>query len=105
MIRIASIDIGVKNCAFYIEEFDRDVLSAMKEVKNRYRILDHTPTDEFKTLLHDVYKIGKTIFLEKVDLNPKNNKENHQIFLNLTKYLDSHLDLWDQCSIFLIERQ
>jgi len=105
-IRGLSVDVGTKNLGLYVEEFDVAVLQALPKVKQRYDSATHLPTDSFKKLLHSVYKEGKTIKYELLDFKRENEScKDHQVFLNLTEYLDNNLDLWDTCSFVVIERQ
>src|SRR3990167_11505785 len=113
MIRCASFDIGKKNFAFYIEEFNKDELIKLgKKIKNipvkaRY-LPDGTPIEKMKEILELIYKNGKTILHKNLDLtancNPK-EKLDPETFHNMTKVLDEHILYFDECSAFVIEQQ
>lgn len=87
-MKLLSIDIGTKNCAFYIEEFDENLLNKT-------------------TTLEELYQIGNRVYLKVVnfehDLSCKDNKGD--IFTAIISYLDSNLYLWDRCNGIIIERQ
>ena len=60
MIWIASFDIGKKNFAFYIQEFDPTQLSQIKNIPkdSRYNT-EGTCKEPFKNTMEQVYKNGK----------------------------------------------
>ena len=64
-VRIASFDIGIKNFAFSIEEYDLTQLLQIENVPKTFRYKnDGTITKEFNNLLTELYKKGKTILLD-----------------------------------------
>ena len=81
-MRLLSIDIGTKNCAFYLEEFDEKRINK-------------------KTSINELYRIGKKVYWNVVNFE----KGNGEIFENIVLYLDSNLSLWDTCNGIIIERQ
>ena len=86
ILRGLSIDIGVHNMAFYIEEFDDSQLTNIKCTNKRFEITG-LPTSEFQDVLNKVYKNGNKILLEKVDLlDKKGSKFDLMIFINLSDY-------------------
>lgn len=110
-IQIASFDIGIKNFAFYIEEFDQSLLETIKPcAKNSRFHLKKGITEEYQNILKKVYLNGKTILHKNLDISVVENSSKKQyldpkVFLNLTKILDEHSDYFDKCSLFLIEQQ
>ena len=106
---IASFDIGKKNFSFYIEECNKEELLTIPNItKNNRYCGNSTPTPNFATLLDKVYKNGQKILLENVDLTKDTNKDlylDSLIFHNMTKLLDYYIEYWDQCDIFIIEKQ
>jgi len=111
-MRCASFDIGKKNFSFYVEEFDEVYLSGVHAItpvkdKNRYNP-DGTPTDEFTEILETYYGNGKRILLENVDItdgcDPKVNLD-PETFHNMTDMLDKYREIWDTCSVFIVEKQ
>jgi hypothetical protein len=108
-IRIASIDIGKKNFAFYIEEFDSKALLKLENIPptERYNE-DGTPTKEFQTLLQTIYSNGKTILCQNLDLT--NNCDSKlsldpETFHNMIEALDKYAEYWDYVHTFVIEEQ
>jgi hypothetical protein len=106
---IASIDIGSKNFAFYVEEIDVIVLSKIKNISisERYNA-DGTPTVKMNNILKTIFKDGKTIIHKNVDLTggcSTGKYLDQNILHNLTNLLDKHFEIWDKCFIFLVEQQ
>jgi len=110
IIRCASFDIGKKNFSFYVEEFDTSLLNDLEniELHDRYKP-DGTPTEDFEKVLALVYRNGKSILLDNVDItinSPPGLKElDEEIFHTMTDVLDSHAKIWDTCNVFVIEKQ
>lgn len=113
---IASIDIGSKNFAFYVEEVNVKNLKSIKNIPQNKRYNENgTPTEEMNDILNSIFKDGKTILHENVDLTDKveekdSSKQDKKYFdqnilHNLTNMLDKHSHVWDKCSIFLVEQQ
>lgn len=110
VIHVASFDIGKKNFAFYIEEFDTSLFNELENIpdhKSRYNI-DGTPTDEFKPIIDRICINGKVILYKNVDLtkNVENNTIiNPEYYYNMTDVLDEFSDYWDKCQKIIIEKQ
>ena len=110
MTRIASFDIGKKNFAFYIEEFDSSSITQLNNIpnkKDRYND-DGTPTDEFKPVIDTICSNGKVILYENVDLtkNVENNDIiNPEYYYNMINVLDKFSEYWDTCDKIIIEKQ
>ena len=106
---IASIDIGSKNFAFYVEEVNTTIISNIKNISLLQRYNPNgTPTSNMNKILNTIFKDGKTIIHENVDLTYgcKTGKYLDQNVLhNLTDMLDKYAYIWDKCSIFLVEQQ
>ena len=108
-MRVFSCDVGKKNYAFYIEEFDEDALSSIENLpsKERYNP-DATPTEAMDEILDQVCMNGRSILYKNNDLcegcDPK-LKLDPLTLHNLTDLLDSYKDEWDQCDAFIIEMQ
>jgi len=109
IVWIASFDIGKKNFSFYIEEFDVLPLNelCLGSPKERYR-KDGTPCENFVPILDDICGGGKKILLENHDLT-KNCKGGSYLdpltFYNMNNLLDEYRDYWEQCDLFVIEKQ
>lgn len=109
IIRVASFDIGKINFAFYIEEFNVSELINTSNIplSKRYNE-DGTPTEKFNSLLQKLFKNGKTILHKNQNITQncdKGKKLDPETFFNLNELLDSHIEDWQKCSVFLIEQQ
>ena len=108
-MRGLSIDIGVHNLALYIEEFDSQALSLLKQdfppEKKRYQF-NNELVPACIPLFQQVYRNGTCIFMDKVNLcQEKGTRFNMTIFYNLTLYLHSIQSYIDTCSFVVIEEQ
>lgn len=104
-MRGLSIDIGVHNMAFYIEEFDMKELDSIEKVSNRYD-KNGCKTKEWDSVLQKVYKNGKKIFHDRVNLSSDKGVEfDIKTFINLSNYLDSISQYLDTLSFIVIEQQ
>lgn len=115
-IRVASFDIGKKNFAFCVEEIDVDALTTLANIPSLQRYLRGGGcTPEFALLLKQVCGAGRIILIDNVDLTigcapaeKKHKKKTYldpQVFLNMNQCLDSHKEVWDTCTSFIIEQQ
>jgi hypothetical protein len=95
-----SIDIGIRNLAFYVEEFDANALAKLKLPKEKY-LNDGTPTENFKKILHEVFVNGKVLYFDVHDCVDGK----HNIFLNISDYVDSHRNIFDLVDFIVIEEQ
>lgn len=105
-MRGLSIDIGVHNMAFYIEEFDIDELKKLACPKILRYDDNGCPTPKWKELLKKVYKNGKKVFHDVVDLSDeKGTQFDVKTFINLSNYLESKMNEIDLCDFVIIEQQ
>lgn len=106
-MRGLSIDIGVHNMAFYIEEFNLEELKGIKPpIRTKRYDSNGCPTIEWKNVLEKVYKNGNKVFQEIVNLSEtKGTKFDINIFINLSNYLESISNEIDKCDFILIEQQ
>uniref|UniRef100_A0A6C0LTD4 Mitochondrial resolvase Ydc2 catalytic domain-containing protein n=1 Tax=viral metagenome TaxID=1070528 RepID=A0A6C0LTD4_9ZZZZ len=99
----ASFDIGKKNFSFYVEEFDKNKTTSLATYN-----ANGTPTFEFETTLVEIYTNGSTVLLENIDItdgcDPKMTLD-PETFHNMTDVLDRYSEIWDRCSVFIIEKQ
>lgn len=105
-MRVASFDIGKKNFAFCVEEFDDTQLGG-KMPSNPYNS-DGSPTEEMTTILNTVYQSGRLVLHENLDLTyncDKKMKLDPQTFYNMVEQLDKYREFWQSCDIFIIEEQ
>lgn len=102
-----SIDIGVHNMAFYIEEFDQTIIKSLSCPKSQRYNENGEATETFRNqVLKQIYANGKKVFLDKADLSDKKGVDfDVNIFINLTTYLDSHVNDFQDCSFVIIEQQ
>jgi hypothetical protein len=77
---VVAIDIGSKNFAFSVEEYDPTQVPRNKHLETTYRS-------------------GKLLYCEKKDLSGGN------VYLNLTLYLNTFRDVWRAASVILVEKQ
>jgi hypothetical protein len=110
LFRVASFDIGSKNFAWCIEEFDINQLEKLKKnlpKRNMWYESDGTPTEYFEPVLHELFKVGKITQLHVVDLT-ENNKydlfEAH-VCINMNEYLDQYMDEFTNCDMIIVEKQ
>jgi hypothetical protein len=106
---IGSFDIGKKNFAFYVEEFDEKKLELIENIdKNSRYNEDGTPTSKFENILKEVYLNGNVILFKNVDLTVNCKKTKYldpNIFHNLTYILDEYKKIWNVCEYIIIEQQ
>lgn len=106
-MRIASFDIGKKNFSFCVEDMDEKALLSLKPPKNPYNP-NGTCTEAMDLFLQELYKNGKIVLHENVDLtndcDPK-MKLDPLTFHNMIDVLNSHSKVWDKCDVFVIEGQ
>ncbi len=88
MLRIAAFDIGKKNFAFVVQEFETQELEAA-------------------TTKDKLYVTGKIILFKNVNLTNGCKKcyLDPRTFINMTDTLDAYKHIWDTCSAFVIEQQ
>lgn len=103
---ITAFDIGIKNFAFSCEEIDNT------QIPNKIlRSFDKNgkPNKDYQLVLDKVYNSGKIVYADNIDIVStleSNEKENDMnIFKALHKILDSHIKIWDNTDVFLIEQQ
>lgn len=117
-MRVLSIDIGVRNLAMWIEEYDVDRLEerkkSLKKISKRVNE-NNESTEEYKTFLKDFFlECSKTVYADKIDLcentefkKTKNNMIilNNQILFNVIKELDKRKDILIDVKYIVIEKQ
>lgn len=109
IVWIASFDIGKKNFAFYIEEFDKSEIMKLPRIpaSKRYNA-DGTTTSDFEKIVKKVCMNGKSIIFQNSDLTEGCKKSSYldpETYHNMTDLLDRYVDYWDQCDAFVIEKQ
>lgn len=105
----ASFDIGKKNFAFYIEEYNIEDINNQKNItKNKRYNKDGTTTKEFSKVIKNICLNGKTIIFKNSDLTTGCDKKKYldkEIYYNMYDLLDTYKSYWDKCSHFVIEQQ
>jgi len=111
IIWLASFDIGKKNFAFCIEEVDLNQLSKIPceipPLASRY-YSDGTPTPNYQSILDHVERTGRIILIENIDLTYGTDPTLYldpRVMVNMTRLLDSYMEYWQKCEVFLIEQQ
>jgi len=106
---LASFDIGKKNFAFYIEEFNKKELLKLPNIPKKERYYEDGSTKpEFGKVVKDVCLNGKKIVFINTDITEGCNKNVYLepgYFHNMTDLLDSYIEFWDICDAFIIEKQ
>lgn len=106
-MRILSIDVGTKNCAFYIEDFSENEFSKIEKTKKvttkkttkKKKVVTEVTAEPLST--NDaLYKIGTCVYWNVI-----NFEDNGDIFVSIVKFLDSHHKIWDECNGIIIEKQ
>ena len=108
-MKIIAFDIGKKNFAFVMEEVDDEKLKKIENIpkKERYN-KDGTCTQRFQEILQQLYSSGKVLMVENIDLTYDCDKKKYldpKIYLNMITEMDKYKEQFDECDIFLIERQ
>ena len=110
-LTFASIDIGYRDFAQYIEEFS---IKKVKELEAKY---DRLPkklkrnakgpmNNKIKKILHECTLSGKRIQTGVYDFTlSKNQGLDNNTRLALLQHLDRFILLWDRCDGFIIEQQ
>jgi hypothetical protein len=123
-IWVASFDIGKKNFAFYIEEFNVSELESLRENESIKLIKDTrktkgnlkytgygpdgVPSDCLQNVLDAVCTNGRTIVHKVVDLTTGSAPGSYLdsvCFYNMNDLLDKYRSYWDKCSYVIIEMQ
>lgn len=97
-MRIAAFDMGTRNFAFCVEEYEESI---NQKIKPSFDV-DGCPNEIYTKDLEKIYTNGKLIYFEKIDLQQSNTQG---IYLTLTYILNNYKVLWDSVDIFLIEQQ
>ena len=108
-MKIIAFDIGKKNFAFVMEEVSDEHLKNITNIpkKERYN-KDGTCTDKFNQILQQLYLNGKILMVENIDLTYECNPKKYldpKVYLNMITEMDKYKDKFDECDVFLIERQ
>lgn len=105
-MKALSIDVGIKNLAIYIEEFDHLQIQQLKIPENTHD-KNNLPTKDYNKFLKKIYNNGKCIFIDLVNLTNGESAKlvTTDILMTLFDYLESKKELFDSCSFVMIEQQ
>lgn len=107
-MRIASFDIGKKNLALYVEDFDPSELKQIERVliKNRFDS-KRTPKKEFREMLDKLYLTGRCCFLDVFDVScgSKGHYIPPETYHQIISILEDHSRIFDDCEIIIFEEQ
>ena len=110
-MRVLSIDIGVHNTAFFLEEFnENDIKEIIKKhnlskTEKRYD-QNGLAIGTYKKIMDEICKTGECIFVEKLNLSDKKGALfDLQTFINFTYFLDTRKKLIDTVDTIVIEQQ
>lgn len=104
----ASFDIGYRNFAFCIEEFDTQALKTLPKIAKRERYnSDGTLTEDFGAVANEACLNGKIILFKNLDLTKGRKIESldMELFHSMTDVLEEHTEYWGKCEAFIIEMQ
>lgn len=110
-MRVLSVDIGVHNTAFFLEEFDeKDINEIIKKnnlSKSEKRYDQNGCTiGTYKKIVDEICQIGDCIFVEKINLSEKKGAIfDLQTFINFTYFLDKNKNIMDTVEVVVIEQQ
>jgi hypothetical protein len=110
-MRVLSIDIGVHNTAFFLEEFNENDI---KEIIKKHNLSKSEKRYDqnglaigtYKKIVDDICQVGDCIFVDKFNLSDKKGALfDLQTFINFTYFLDTHKKLMDTVDTIIIEQQ
>ena len=110
-MRVLSVDIGVHNTAFYLEEFNENDI---KEIIKKHNLSksekrcdqNGLAIGNYKKIVDDVCQVGDCIFVEKLNLSDKKGAIfDLQTFINFTYFLDTNKNIMDTVDVVVIEQQ
>ena len=109
MTQALSFDIGKKNFAFLLEEFDEEKMSQTKNtpLNKRYNP-NGTCTIEFERILEEIFKNGTKILLKNIDLTHETKTDKYfdtDILYNLFEVLNERKIFFEKVSVVIIEKQ
>jgi hypothetical protein len=109
MIRVASFDIGKKNFAFLVEEFDSNELLRIKNIPESKRYNPNgTATEDFQEVMDQVFSNGHIVLHQNLDLTENCDSKktlDPETYHNMIEALDQYDEYWESCSVILIEEQ
>lgn len=110
-VRLLSIDVGIHNMAFYMEEIDEKELNELckgcRLNKGEKRFNENGEAiGKYQELVQRISVHGECLFVQKLNLSEKKgNQFDLQIFVNLSKFLNDNKLLMDTVNKVIIEQQ
>lgn len=117
---ICSVDPGSKNFSFGVEVFDTSMLSKLSYPPKNKRFIEKgkktkrgenlEPSEEYVDFLEKFWHCGRTVHTSVSDITNGVKGKGKTILTNqdlvrLSELLDSHIELFDKCTTFVIEKQ
>lgn len=112
MLRIASIDIGKKNFSQYVED---SYISELEKLHQQYNNLPRKfqrrtagqMNPYIKVILNQICIQGDRVQTGVYDLRDNKDCDNYDLETrkNVLQHLNSFIELWETCDIFVIEQQ
>lgn len=104
----ASFDIGYRNFAFCVEEYDAEMLTSLPKIAKADRFNpDGTLTEDFGDVVEKACLNGKVVLFRNIDLTGGRKIESldMELFHAMTDVLDEYTEYWDKCESFIVEMQ
>jgi hypothetical protein len=106
MHRIASFDIGFKNFAFCVEEYDEEDFKKFIHCGHIFKYnVDGTAAGQTLTKINELKSLGKTLHFSNDDISRGEASVTTTMLQTITDLLDFHGDLLDTCCQFVVEKQ
>lgn len=116
IFRVLSIDIGVKNLALWIEEYNLDNLSLLKQ---QYKLIspkvdaNNIPSKPYADFINKFLVSSKTIFYDKIDITTGKERRtknkaiilSNETLFNIIKEFDKRKDIFIHVGHIVIEKQ
>lgn len=107
-LRIASIDVGKRNFALYVEDVPLQRYVALRTLSPKSS--ETGRKTDLKSKLRRIYRLGRTVLLEAKDICSEDVDNGVESYdngsrLNLFAYLDERRDVLDDADVVLVEKQ
>lgn len=106
-ITVLSMDMGIRNFAFWVDTYDRRELPSVPKSGLRYQP-NGEPTDASREIIERVAMTGKTVFFANEDVatgNDTRTEVSSDTLCTISELLDSHADIFSKCDYIVVERQ
>ena len=105
MVRIASFDIGVKNFAFWVDDYDDLSVSHYPPVSNVTFNADGTPSERACSVYDAVFSSGSAVRFDNTDISGGEKNMNNDILCTMIDLMEENADVFDTCDYFVVEKQ